>query len=116
MKKLIPALALVLLPALAMAQYTGPGSTQQPSVTNAAAATNAADDTLVVLEGKITSQINKDTYWFQDNTGKIRVEIDRKRMPATQINQNTRVRLYGEVDKDFSRPVEIDVKRVEILN
>lgn len=113
MKTLLTALMLISLPTIALAQYTGPGS--QPQVTTAAAAANAADDTQVILEGKLTSQINHDTYWFQDQSGKIRVEIDRKRLPAEPINQNTHVRLHGEVDKHMSKPTEVDVKQVEIL-
>ena len=56
MKPLLPTLMLIMLPGLALAQYTGPGS--QPQATTATAAANAADDTLVILEGKLISQIN----------------------------------------------------------
>lgn len=114
MKPLLPTLMLIMLPTIALAQYTGPGS--QPQVTTAAVAANAADDTKVILEGKLISQINDDTYWFQDQSGKIRVEIDRKRLPLEPINQDTRVRLYGEVDKHRIKPTEVDVKQVEILH
>ena len=113
MKPILPTLALILIPTLALAQYTGPGS--QPQVTTAAAAANAADDTQVILEGQLTSQINDDTYWFQDQSGKIRVEINRKRLPAEPINQHTRVRLRGEVDKHLTKATEVDVKQVEII-
>ena len=116
MKKFIPILALVLLSPLASAQYTGPGSTQNLTVTTAAQAAKAGDDTLTVLEGRITSQINKDTYWFADNSGKIRVEIDHKHLPTQTITPTTRVRLSGHIDQDWGRPVEVDVKQVEILN
>lgn len=114
MKPLLPALMLIMLPTLALAQYTGPSA--QPQVTTAAAAANAADDTQVVLEGKLISQISNDTYWFQDQTGKIRVDIDRKRLPAEPINHNTRVRLRGEVDKHLTKATEVDVDQVEILH
>ena len=113
MKRLLPTLALVLLPAVALAQYSGPGS--QPQVTTAAAAISAADETMVVLEGQLVSQINEDTYWFQDQSGKIQVDIDRKRLPAEPINQHTRVRLRGEVDRHLTKATEVDVDQVEIL-
>jgi uncharacterized protein (TIGR00156 family) len=102
----------LLLPAsLALAQYTGPSA--RPSVTTAAAAAKAADDTQVVLEGTLARQISSDTYEFRDATGSVTAEIDAEDFPG-KMDGNTRVRLHGEVDRDL-RSVEIDVKRIEIL-
>jgi uncharacterized protein (TIGR00156 family) len=100
------------LPAsLALAQYTGPSA--RPSVTTAAAAAKAADDTQVVLEGTQARRISSDTYEFRDATGSVTAEIDAEDFPG-KVDGNTRVRLHGEVDRDL-RSVEIDVKRIEIL-
>lgn len=104
------ALALSILPA--HAQYTGPSA--KPSVTTAAAAAKAADDTQVVLEGTLVRQLTSDTYEFRDATGSVTAEIDAEDFPTQKIGETTKVRLHGEVDRDW-RTVEIDVKRIEIL-
>ena len=95
------------------ASYTGPGA--QP-VTTVAAANEAADDTLVTLQGFVTKKINNDDkYEFRDNTGTITVEIDDEDLPATPFNEKTKVKLTGEVEKNLmSREVDVDV--VEIIN
>ena len=69
---------------------------------------------MVTLEGYIIRRINNDDlYEFKDSTGTITVDIDNNKWPG-QINDKTKVRLYGEVDRDFMN-VEIDVDRVDIV-
>ena len=109
-------LALLLAPlfstAALAAGYTGPGA--QP-VTTVAAASEAADDTPVQLQGFVTKKINNDDkYEFKDDTGTITVEIDNEDLPATPFNDKTKVKLTGEVEKNLmSREVDVDV--VEIV-
>ncbi|MOA32658.1 Bacterial OB fold (BOF) protein [compost metagenome] len=93
------------------AGYTGPGAA---GVTTVKAAMDASDDTPVVLEGKITKRIKGDIYEFQDATGSMKVEIDDEDWPAADINHITRVKLFGEVDRDLIGR-EIDVERVELI-
>ncbi|MFC3552223.1 NirD/YgiW/YdeI family stress tolerance protein [Lysobacter cavernae] len=95
---------------MAHAQYTGPNA--KPVVTTAAAAAKAADDTPVVLEGTLERQLTSDTYEFRDASGTVKAEIDEEDFPQ-KIGATTRVRLHGEVDRDW-KSVEIDVKRIEI--
>ena len=91
--------------------YTGPGA---QAITTVAAARQAPDDSMVTLEGYITRRINNDDlYEFKDKTGTITVDIDHKKWPG-QVTDKTKVRLYGEVDKNLVS-VEIDVDRVEIV-
>ncbi|MCL7463008.1 NirD/YgiW/YdeI family stress tolerance protein [Pseudomonas sp. NW5] len=97
--------------AAAVSGYTGPGAVQANRV---AAALEAADDTPVVLEGRLLRQIRGEHYEFADDSGTIEVEIDHEDMPAQPIDQNSRVRLYGEVDRDLTSR-SIDVDRVELL-
>jgi uncharacterized protein (TIGR00156 family) len=53
-------------------------------------------------------------YWFEDSTGKIKIEIDKKYMPATEFNHETKVVIVGEVDYDLLEGTEIEVKEVQI--
>ncbi len=92
--------------------YTGPGAIAQ--ITQVSAALEAADEMPVVLEGRLLRQLRDEHYEFADQSGSIEVEIDDEDLPAQPIDQNSRVRLYGEVDRDLTGR-SIDVDRVELL-
>lgn len=104
--------ALLSLSSTADAQYTGPSA--KAVVNTAAAAAKAADDSQVVLEGTLVRQLTADTYEFRDASGSVTVEIDAEDFPSQKIDASTKVRLHGEVDRDW-RTLEIDVKRIEVL-
>lgn len=73
------------------------------------------DDAKVVLEGKIKSHIKSDKYEFVDKNGDvIVVEIDNKKWGNVTANEDTPLRIRGEVDKDFAK-TEIDVDSVEVI-
>ncbi|QPH92166.1 NirD/YgiW/YdeI family stress tolerance protein [Campylobacter concisus] len=73
------------------------------------------DDAKVVLEGKIKSHIKSDKYEFVDKNGDvIVVEIDNKKWGNITANEDTPLRIRGEVDKDFTK-TEIDVDSVEVI-
>ena len=93
--------------------YSGPGA--QDPISTVAAALQANDDMHVVLEGHLTQKLEDERYIFQDDTGTINVEIDDEELPAGGINEKTRVRLTGEVDKGLTS-LEIDVDRVDVIN
>jgi len=95
----------------AFAQYTGPS--HKPAVQTVASAAKAAEDTHVVLVGFIIAKLRDEHYTFQDNSGKIEIEIDDKHFPSTPISETTQVRIHGKVDKHFGKDATIDVKKVE---
>ena len=99
------------------AQYTEPGSTAQVKTVKEVS-DNALKldrkDTMVKLKGFIIEQLGDDNYMFKDATGKIKVEIDKKRLPAATFNENTEMVIIGEVDYDLLEGTEIEVKNVEI--
>ncbi len=73
------------------------------------------DDAKVVLEGKIKSHIKSDKYEFVDKNGDvIVVEIDNKKWGNITANEDTLLRIRGEVDKDFTK-TKIDVGSVEVI-
>lgn len=73
------------------------------------------DDAKVVLEGKIKSHIKSDKYEFVDKNGDtIVVEIGDKKWGNVTANEDTLLRIRGEVDKDFAK-TEIDVDSVEVI-
>ena len=69
----------------------------------------------VVLEGNIKSHIKSDKYEFVDKNGDVIVaEIDDKKWGNITANEDTPLRIRGEVDKDFTK-TEIDVDSVEVI-
>ncbi|NWK78468.1 YgiW/YdeI family stress tolerance OB fold protein [Aquitalea sp. LB_tupeE] len=113
MKKTLSMLSIAaLLPLSAHAEFIGDGST--PAITTVAKALQAADDSRVMLEGNIVRQIDHKHYEFKDASGSAKVEIDSKYLPAEKFTAQSKVRLQGKVDKEFTGS-KIDVKQVEIL-
>ena len=72
------------------------------------------DDTYVVLQGNIVQRISNDKYLFEDQTGSITVEIEKKDWAGVTVTPNDTVRLFGEVDSGLFK-TEIDVDHVELV-
>lgn len=113
------AAAAILLPSLAMAKgcdkdhrqqgfnYTGPVA-NLTTVAQGLENTGSFGDTDVVLEGKLIKQINKKTFVFEDATGTINVEFERRVRLPKAIDENTKVRIYGELEGGSDPEVEVD--------
>lgn len=103
--------------------YTGPGATVQPAGPGGGYtgpglapgtvedAKKMRDDERVVLVGKIVRSLGGKHYVFQDSTGEIEIEIDKKRWRGQSIGAEDTVEIRGEVDKDWNK-VTIDVKEL----
>ena len=93
--------------------FAGPGP---QTLTKAAQVQNALDDTPCTLEGNILERLSKNKYVFQDDSGKITVEIGQRIFGPNRVTPETRVRLTGEVDhKKQGRANEVDVRYLEIV-
>lgn len=100
----------------AQAQYIGPATQGTAAITTVAdVMKNAADDQEVTLRGRITKKLKKERYEFQDNTGTVRMEIDDKYFHNVRVTDKTLVEVYGEVEKDFGRPLEIEAKKLTVI-
>lgn len=100
----------------AVAQYTGPGSAGK-LYTCAEIKENASSldksDALVQLEGFIIERISKEDYWFQDETGRLLLEINEKDLPDQPFDEKTPLIIIGEVDYDVLEEVEIEVEEIQ---
>ncbi|WON76499.1 YgiW/YdeI family stress tolerance OB fold protein [Serratia sp. UGAL515B_01] len=126
MKKTFTAMVLASLSFCAVAQQSGfissdtQGNTQggftgqKPGLTSVAQAKNLRDDTWVIFEGKIVKQVGHELYEFRDSSGTIHVDIDDKDWMGQTASPNDKVRIEGEIDKDWNR-IEIDVKNLSVL-
>lgn len=99
----------------ASAEYTGPGATKTVD-TVAQVLKNPVDDQNVSLTGILTKKVGSDKYTFSDGTGEIRVEIDSEDFPKVAVDDKTKIRITGEVEKDFMESPEIDVDTVTTVN
>ena len=73
------------------------------------------DDAKVMLEGKIKSHIKSDKYEFADKNGDtIVVEIDNNKWGNVTANEDTLLKIRGEVDKELTK-TKIDVDSVEVI-
>lgn len=109
----VPALAGFEGPNATTGGFAGPGP---QTITKAAEVQNALDDTPCTLEGNILERLSKNKYMFQDDSGKITVEISNKVFGPNTVTPQTKVRLTGEVDhKKQGRANEVDVRYLEIL-
>ncbi len=84
-------------------------------ITSVAAAKTAYDDALVALRGHILRQIAHEKYIFADSTGEVVAEIDDKYIRHLTFTARDTVEIFGKVDVEHGRYVEIDVKRVELV-
>ncbi|MGC3962089.1 MAG: YgiW/YdeI family stress tolerance OB fold protein [Rhodocyclaceae bacterium] len=84
------------------------------SMTTVEQARSLRDDTFVVLEGRIEQRLGRDKYLFRDSSGTITVDVDDRRWNGQRVTPQDRVRIEGEVDKDWNS-VEIDVKTITKL-
>lgn len=101
----------------AFAAFQGPETTGAGGGATVQQVKNMADDTHVTLTGSIVSYVSgtDDKYIFRDASGEIVVEIDHKRFRGQTVTPADTVRITGEVDKDFGRAAEVDVKQIEVL-
>jgi uncharacterized protein (TIGR00156 family) len=70
-------------------------------------------DQIIKVKGFIVEQFGKHYYWFEDKTGRIKIEITSKHMPAVPFDRNTEVVIYGEVDFYLFGRTEIEVEKIE---
>ncbi len=90
------------------------GFANQAPNTVADVKSNAYDDQVVTLQGRLTNYLGKDRYEFTDmQGGTIEVELDDD-YDWSSIAKDQPIEIIGEVDKDLLS-VSIDVKRATPL-
>ncbi len=81
-----------------------------PVISTVKQAKEMRDDTNIILQGRIVQRVdNDDKYMFEDSTGTITVEIDKKDWRGQTVTPSDTVKLYGEVDRGlFSTEIDVD--------
>lgn len=128
MKKLALAslITLIALPALAQSgggfndpnaphvQQKGGFSGDNTPLSTVKDAKTMKDDQWVILEGYIDKRTGDEKYIFRDATGTLIADIDDDRWKGQNVTPKNKVRLEGEIDKDWNSE-KIDVKRIKII-
>jgi uncharacterized protein (TIGR00156 family) len=97
-------------------QFAGPGSAAPVIVDVKSILANPVDDTWVTLKGHILEKVGRKNYMFSDGTGQIPLEIDNKYFPSgVTITPKTLIQISGELDVEYHRSPEIDVKNIVVL-
>jgi uncharacterized protein (TIGR00156 family) len=71
-------------------------------------------DQKVTVRGFIVEQFKEDYFWFEDKTGKIKVEIEPKFMPSVPFDRKDELEIYGEVCYPIIGRTYIGAKKIEI--
>src|SRR5690625_3572728 len=108
---------LVIFIVLAMASVTTAQAqlTGETNVHTISAIKKMSDDTKVIDERYFTRRDGEEEYTFTDGTGEIRIEIADDLWQGREVDSETPIRIYGELDKKWFRSSEIDVDRFEFL-
>lgn len=71
----------------------------------------------VVLTGSLVSKdvAEKDIYIFKDDTGEVKVKIERRVFGGKEVTPETKIRIGGRVEKEDGKDVVIDVRNLEIM-
>lgn len=72
-------------------------------------------DTDVKLTGNIVDQIDSRHYWFEDDTGRIKIDIRGRIMPSDDLDAETVFIIIGEVDYDYLDGLEIEVEQIKVF-
>ncbi len=111
MKKVMLVLVAIMMVSPAYAGFQPAG---QNAVTGLEVVTKMPDESFVTVEGNIVKQIGKEKYLLKNGNATIAVDIDDELIWNVTITPNDKVRITGEVDRDF-RGVELEASRVEII-
>ncbi|MDR3155346.1 MAG: YgiW/YdeI family stress tolerance OB fold protein [Deltaproteobacteria bacterium] len=97
-------------PPAASGGFSGPGADRN----TVQQVSSMHDDSRVVLRGNIIEHLGDDDYLFQDDTGKIRVDIDNEKWAGQNVTPQDSVELRGELDRDDGG-MKIEVHRVTVV-
>ena len=94
------------------AGYAGP--TTVPLMTVKALLATGKDDQNAVLRGRLVSHDGGEHYTFDDDTGRMRVEIDAALFPTNRLlDDKVTVELVGELDRKLNA-VEFEVEQIRM--
>ncbi|WP_417605216.1 YgiW/YdeI family stress tolerance OB fold protein [Oceanimonas baumannii] len=80
-------------------------------ITTVAEARHLADDSRIILSGRIVRRLDDDEFLFSDGTGTIKIEMDDGDWRDLRRHRRSRILIWAEVDRDDDH-TELEVERV----
>ena len=106
-------LLFLLFPVMATAQFSGPVIDRSELTVEQAA--EARIGTYASLTGNIINKLREEYYTFRDDTGEIRVEIAHNVWKNQQVDPESEVRIFVEVDSNMFGRRYLWVESLEVL-
>ena len=75
---------------------------------------NMADDSTVYIQGYLVQNLGDEMYVFQDDSGKINIEIDDD-LIENAIAPNSTVWIAATVDNDNGEPVTLEAEEIQLI-
>ena len=73
-----------------------------------------ADDSTVYIQGYLVQNLGDEMYVFQDDSGKINIEIDDD-LIENAIAPNSTVWIAATVDNDNGEPVTLEAEEIQLI-
>ncbi len=100
-----------------LAAYAGPGNmnNNMMEVVTVEQVRGMTDNSPVIIRGYLLRKNGENSYVFQDNTGTINLEIDEEDWGGLTVAPTDFVEVWGEVDKNGTSMIEVDVSAIKKL-
>lgn len=95
--------------------YAGPNNNMMDVVT-VEQVRGMSDNSPVIIQGYILRKNGENSYVFQDTTGTINLEIDEEDWGGMTVSPNDFVEVWGEVDRNGSSMIEVDVSAMKKID
>ena len=105
---------LMLATVMASPVYAGFQQTSPSAITTIDKVLKMPDESFVTIEGNIIKQIGNEKYLVQSGKSTIIVEIDDELLMNITVTPQNKVRISGEVDKDF-KSIELEASKIKII-
>lgn len=91
--------------------YSGPVDTV--TVAELLEDTSMLTERKAIVDGRVIKQIDAETFIFTDGTKEIQIELDDDIRLPQSIDENTKVRLFGEYEGGNTPEIEVD--KIQLL-
>lgn len=93
--------------------FVGPQA--EPKSVTVEEAKSMNDEAKILVKGHIISAVGDEDYMFKDNTGTIKVEIDKDLWKGVTIKPEDNVEILGEVDRHLQKETSIEAEAIAIV-
>ena len=117
-KKMMSVLALLAIAgsvSTVWAQGGFSGPAVEPKSVTVEEAKSMDDESRILIKGHIINAVGDEDYMFKDNTGTIKVEIDKDLWKGVTIKPEDNVEILGEVDRHLQKETSIEAEAIAIV-